>query len=43
MIRMNNQKNLRERYMRGTYNGTPLKNSKKFIDAVSKKGIRLKI
>ncbi len=35
---MDNQKNLRERYMSGTYNGTPLKNSKKFIDAVSKKG-----
>lgn len=38
---MDNQKNLRERYMRGTYNGTPLKNSKKFIDAVSKKGSSL--
>ncbi len=38
---MDNQKNLRERYMSGTYNGTPFKNSKKFIDAVSKKGISL--
>lgn len=38
---MDNQKNLRERYMSGTYNGTPLKNSKKFIDAVSKKGSSL--
>ena len=38
---MNNQKNLRERYTSGTYNGTPLENSKKFIDAVSKKGSSL--
>lgn len=38
---MHNQKNLRERYMNGTYNGIPLKNSEKFIDAVSKKGSSL--
>lgn len=38
---MDNQKNLRERYMSGTYKGTSLKNSKKFIDAASKKGSSL--
>lgn len=39
---MDNRKNLRERYTGGTYNnGTPLENSEKFIDEVSKKGSSL--
>lgn len=38
---MDNRKDLRERYMSGTYQGKPLKNSDKFIDAVSKKGSSL--
>lgn len=34
---MGNQKNLRERYMSGTYNGTPLKNREPLMKALSKK------
>lgn len=35
------EKYLRERYIGGTYKGTPLTNSDKFIEAVSKKGSSL--
>ena len=39
---MDNQKNLRERYMSGTYNnGKPLEGREMFIEAISKKGSSL--